>query len=79
MTMFMDVCCTWNCDPKKCIARTAQLVQWLGYTMDDPRFKPGKRNNFSLLQNIQTSSGVHPTPYSIGTRGTFPGGKMAAA
>jgi hypothetical protein len=29
--------------------------------------------------NVQTGSEVHPTSYPIGTRGFFPGGKVARA
>jgi hypothetical protein len=29
---------------------------------------PGRVNRFSLLQNVQTGSGVHPPSYSMGTR-----------
>jgi hypothetical protein len=32
---------------------------------------------FSLLHVVQTGSGVHPTSYPMGTRGSFPGGKAA--
>jgi hypothetical protein len=31
----------------------------------------------SFLQNIQTSSRVHPPSYAIGTKGSFPRGKVA--
>jgi hypothetical protein len=34
---------------------------------------------FSLLHVVQTGSGVHPTSYSIGTGGSFPGVKAAGA
>jgi hypothetical protein len=32
---------------------------------------------FSLHHRVQTGSGVHPTYYLMGTRGSFPGGKVA--
>jgi hypothetical protein len=35
------------------------------------------RQEFSLLHVVQTGSGVHPTSYTMGTKGTFPGGKAA--
>jgi hypothetical protein len=38
---------------------------------------PAGAGNFSLLRRIQTSSGVHPGSYSMGTRDSFPGGKVA--
>jgi hypothetical protein len=34
---------------------------------------------FSLLHVVQTATGVHPTSYTIGTGGSFPGGKAAGA
>jgi hypothetical protein len=34
---------------------------------------------FSLLQIVQTGSGVHPTSYKIGTGGSFLGSKVAGA
>jgi hypothetical protein len=34
--------------------------------------------DFSLLHSIQTVSGAHPTPYSMGTVGSFPVGIMEA-
>jgi hypothetical protein len=34
---------------------------------------------FSLLHVVQTGSGVHLTPYPMGTGGSFPGGKAAWA
>jgi hypothetical protein len=33
--------------------------------------------NFSLYHHVQNSSGAHPTSYPVGTRGSFPGGKVA--
>jgi hypothetical protein len=35
-------------------------------------------HDFSLLHSVQTESGVHPASYSMGTRGSFLGGKAAA-
>jgi hypothetical protein len=35
--------------------------------------------NFSPHHRIQTDSGAHPTSYPMGTRGSFPGGKVAGA
>jgi hypothetical protein len=34
---------------------------------------------FSLLQIVQTGSEVHPTSYTMGTGGSFTGGKAAGA
>ena len=43
---FMDVCCIWNCDPKKCTVRIPQSVQQLGCTINDPGFNPGLGEEF---------------------------------
>jgi hypothetical protein len=54
----------------------------LGYGLDDRgsrvRF-PARAGNFSLHHHIQNGSGAHPAPYTVGTRGSFPGGKAASA
>jgi len=33
--------------------------------------------NFSLRHRVQTGSAAHPASYSIGSGGSFPGGKAA--
>jgi hypothetical protein len=33
--------------------------------------------NFSLHHHVQNSCGAHPDSYPMGTRGSFPGGKVA--
>jgi hypothetical protein len=40
---------------------------------------PAGAGNFSLDHRIQNGSGAHPTSYSMGIRGYFPGGKTAGA
>jgi hypothetical protein len=40
---------------------------------------PAGAGNFSLHQRFQNGSGVHPTSYPMGTRGSFPGGKAVGA
>jgi len=35
--------------------------------------------DLSLLQNFETSSGVHPAFYSVGDEGSFPRGNAARA
>jgi hypothetical protein len=42
-------------------------------------FQSWKDQEFSLLHVVQTGSGVHPTSYPMGTRGSFPGIKAAIA
>jgi hypothetical protein len=60
----------------------AQLVQHLGYRLDDQgsrvRFLEGA-GNFSLYHHVQNSFRDHPASYPRGTRGSFPGGKVAGA
>jgi hypothetical protein len=40
---------------------------------------PARAGNFSLHHRVQNGSGVHPTSYPVGTRGSFPGGKAAGS
>jgi hypothetical protein len=40
------------------------------------RFLPGA-GNFSVHHRVQNGSGAHPASYSMGSRGSFPGGKAA--
>jgi hypothetical protein len=35
--------------------------------------------NFSLHHRVHNGSGAHPASYTMGTRGSFPGGKAAGA
>jgi hypothetical protein len=35
--------------------------------------------NFSLHHRVKNGSGAHPASYTMGTRGSFPGGKAARA
>jgi hypothetical protein len=39
----------------------------------------GGAGNFSLHRSVQTGSGAHPASYSMGIRGSFPGGKVIEA
>jgi hypothetical protein len=61
-------------------SRDSSVSIVLGYGLDDPgsrvRFLVGA-GNVSLHHRIQNSSGVHPASYPMGTRGSFPGGKVA--
>jgi hypothetical protein len=58
----------------------AQSVERLGYGLDDwgsrVRFLVGA-GNFFLEHRVQNGSGAHPASYPMGTRGSFPGGKVA--
>jgi hypothetical protein len=53
-----------------------------GYGLDSRgsriRF-PAGAGNFSLHLLVQNGSGAHPASYPMGTRGSFPGGKVAGA
>jgi hypothetical protein len=40
---------------------------------------PAVVRDFSVLHNIQAGSGDHPASYPMGTRGSFPEGKVAGA
>jgi hypothetical protein len=35
--------------------------------------------NFSLHHRVQNGSAAHPPSYTMGTRGSFPGGKATGA
>jgi hypothetical protein len=52
----------------------------LGYGLDDrgsrARF-PAGAGNFSLHHRVQNGSVAHPASYPMGTRGSFPGSKVA--
>jgi hypothetical protein len=54
----------------------------LGDGLDDwdsrVRFLAGA-GNFSLHHRVQNVSGAHPASYPMGTRGSFPGDKVAGA
>jgi hypothetical protein len=44
-----------------------------------PCISKSRSGNFSLRNWVQTGSGVHPTSYLMGTRGSFPGSKAVGA
>ena len=46
-------------------AGIAKSVEWLSYGLDGTVFEP--RQEFSLLQNVQTGCGAHPVSYSMDT------------
>jgi hypothetical protein len=53
----------------------------LGYGVDDRRSRvrfPAGAGNFSSHHRVRNGSGGHPA-YLMGTRGSFPGGKVAGA
>jgi len=48
----------------------SQMIWWVWF--------PAGAGNFSLWYCVQNGSGAHPASYSVGARGSFPGGKAAA-
>jgi hypothetical protein len=40
---------------------------------------PAEAGNFSLHHRVQNVSGAHLASYTVGTTGSFPGGKVAGA
>jgi hypothetical protein len=46
--------------------------------MAEVRFLTEARD-FSLLHSVQTGTGTHPASYPMGTRGSFPGDKVAGS
>jgi hypothetical protein len=40
---------------------------------------PAEAGNFSLHHRVKTGSGTHTASYPMGTRRSFPGGKVAGA
>jgi hypothetical protein len=51
------------------------------YGLDDRAVEvrsPAEAKDFSSILCVQTGSGAHPASCTVGTRGSFPGGKSAA-
>jgi hypothetical protein len=55
----------------------------LGYGLDyrgsRVRFPAARDGNFSLHHRVQNGSEAHSASYPMGTKGSFPGGKVAGA
>jgi hypothetical protein len=49
----------------------------IGYGLDDREVPVGLK--LFILHVVQTCSGVHTTSYTMGTGGSFPGGKATEA
>jgi hypothetical protein len=63
-------------------SRDSSLGIALGYMLDDRGSRvrlPAGAANSSLRYPVQTGSGAHPGSYPMGTRDSFPGGKVAEA
>jgi hypothetical protein len=58
-----------------------QYMKTIGYGLDDRSSIPGTGNDgaFSLRYRARIGDETHPAPYSIGSGGSFPGGKAAGA
>jgi hypothetical protein len=51
----------------------------LGNGLDDRGSSPGKGWEIFSSPHVQNGSGAHPPSYPMGTKGSFPGGKVAGA
>jgi hypothetical protein len=64
------------------VSRDSSVGIALGYGLNDRgsrvRF-PAEAGNFSLHHRVQNGSVAHPASYSMGTRGSFPGGKASGS
>jgi hypothetical protein len=63
-------------------SRNSSVGIALGYGLDDRGSRvlfPAEAGNFSLHYRVQNGSGAHPASYPMGTRGSFPEGKVARA
>jgi hypothetical protein len=63
--------------PEFCVRQQSRV----GVTAPMKRVRgwPAPIQVFSFLHVVQTGSEVHPTPYPMGTGGSFSGGKAAGA
>jgi hypothetical protein len=64
------------------VSRDSSVGITLGYGLDDRGFRvrfPAGVGNFSLHHRVKNDSGSHPASCPVGTRGSFPGGKVAGA
>jgi hypothetical protein len=63
-------------------SRDSSIGIALSYGLDERgsrvRF-PVRAGNFSLHHRVQNGSGAHPASYSMGNRGSSPGGKASGA
>jgi hypothetical protein len=50
-----------------------------GWTTNWSEFESRWGQEFLLIHVVQIGSGVHPTSYPMGTRGSFPGAKVTGA
>jgi hypothetical protein len=60
----------------------ARIAQWYSTGLQVGRSRvrvSAEAGNFSRHHRVQTGSGAHPASYPMGTRGSFPGDKVAVA
>jgi hypothetical protein len=57
------------------MSRVAQSVQWLATDWTDGVRFPIEPEDFSSTLCVQTGSVARPASYTVGTGGSFPGGK----
>jgi hypothetical protein len=57
------------------VSRVAQSVRWLTTDWTTGIRSPTEAEEFSSNLCIQTGSGANPASYTMGTGGSFPGGK----
>jgi hypothetical protein len=75
--LFLEMKTSANIPPRQSVSncRAISLIpQPCTINPDD-----GDEGDFSLLHVYRAGLGVHPTSYSMGIRGSFPGGKAAGA
>jgi hypothetical protein len=57
-----------------CANMIAQSGSWLGCGLDDQQIMvwfPAESEDLCLLQSIQTGSGIHPAPFSVGSENSL--------
>jgi hypothetical protein len=59
------------------VSRDSAVGIATGWTTEGSEFESRLGKEFSLLHVVRTGSGVHPTSYTVGSGGSFPGGKAA--
>jgi hypothetical protein len=64
--------------PKTKMSRDSTVGIVTGYMLDGQGSIFDRSRDLSLLHNIQTGSGVHPSSYPIGVGGPFLGGNGTA-
>jgi hypothetical protein len=66
-------------DLKKGVEIESKRNKKFGTISARPEFDSRQGQDFSLLHSVQTGSGAHTASCTMGTGGSFPGGKAAGA